>query len=108
MVAPATNTLFPKNRTKRSSNRTSRKFWNVPPTGRKVFQDSRIIERGKPPVVMEPVKATIKIDRPGKVTVYILDHDGVRTDRTVPVQDGQFTIDGARDKTPYYLVVYSE
>ena len=34
-------------------------------TGEKVFQDSRIIEPGKPPVVMEPVKATIKIDRPG-------------------------------------------
>ena len=77
-------------------------------TGEKVFQDSRIIERGKPPVVMEPVKATIRIERPGKATIHVLDHDGALTDRTLPVQDGQFTIDGARDKTPYYLVTYSE
>ena len=77
-------------------------------TGEKVFQDSRIIDRGKPPVVMEPVKATIRIDRPGRATVHVLDQDGVLTDRTLPVQDGQFTIDGTRDKTPYYLVTYAE
>jgi len=77
-------------------------------TGMKVFQDSRIIERGKPPVVMEPVKATIRIDRPGQATVHVLDHDGARTGRTLPVQNGQFTIDGTRDKTPYYLVTYGE
>jgi len=77
-------------------------------TGMKVFQDSRIIERGQAPVVMEPVKATIRIDRPGRATVHVLDHDGARTGRTLPVQDGQFTIDGASDKTPYYLVAYAE
>ena len=77
-------------------------------TGMKVFQDSRIIDRGKAPVVMEPVKATIRIDRPGKATVYVLDNDGVRTDRTLPVQDNQCTIDTARDKTPYYLIAYAQ
>ncbi len=77
-------------------------------TGEKVFQDSRILNRGKAPVVMEPVKATIKIDRPGRATVHVLGQDGSMTDRTLPVENGQFTIDGARDKTPYYLVTYSK
>ena len=77
-------------------------------TGMKVFQDSRIIERGQAPVVMEPVKATIRIDRPGRATVHVLDHDGARTGRVLPAQDGQFTIDGASDKTPYYLVTYAD
>jgi hypothetical protein len=75
-------------------------------TGMKVFEDSRIIDKGEAPVVMEPVKATIAIDRPGRATVHVLDHDGVRTGRTLPVEDGRFTIDGARDRTPYYLVTY--
>ncbi len=77
-------------------------------TGMKIFEDSRVIDKGEPPVVMEPVKATIRIDRPGEATVHVLDHDGARTGRTLPIEDGRFTIDGARDKTPYYLVTYGE
>ncbi|MFW6189168.1 MAG: beta-galactosidase [Planctomycetota bacterium] len=77
-------------------------------TGMKVFEDSRIIDKGEAPVVMEPVAAAIRIDRPGAATVHVLDHDGVRTGRTLPVEDGEFTIDGARDRTPYYLVTYGE
>jgi hypothetical protein len=38
--------------------------------------------------------------------VNVLDHDGGRTGRTVPVKDGRFTLDGARDKAIYYEVVY--
>jgi hypothetical protein len=74
--------------------------------GMKVFHDSRIIERGNAPVLMEPVKARMTIDKPGQATVYVLDHDGCRTGETVPVADGTFTIDGARDKTCYYLIAY--
>ncbi|MFW6118791.1 MAG: beta-galactosidase [Planctomycetota bacterium] len=77
-------------------------------TGMKVFEDSRIIDKGEAPVVMEPMTATIRVDRPGTPTVHVLDHDGVRTGRTLPVEDGEFTINGARDKTPYYLVTYGE
>lgn len=77
-------------------------------TDMKVFQDSRIIQRGKPPVVMEPVKATITLDRPGNATVHVLDHDGVRTGTTIPVTNGTFEIDGARDKTCYYLVSFTD
>ncbi len=38
--------------------------------------------------------------------VNILDHDGRRTGKTLAVQDGRFTIDGAKDKTLYYEVVF--
>jgi hypothetical protein len=77
-------------------------------TGMKVFGDSRIVARGGAPVVMEPVQATVRIDRPGRGTVHVLDHDGARTGRTIPVRAGQFTIDGARDRTPYYLVTFGD
>jgi hypothetical protein len=75
-------------------------------TGMKVFHDSRLLDRGGPPVVMEPVKAAIAIRRSGNPTVHLLDHDGCRTGNTLPVSDGTFLIDGARDKTCYYLVEY--
>jgi hypothetical protein len=44
------------------------------------------------------------MDTPG--TNRLLDHDGARTEKTLPVADGAFTIDGARDKTCYHLVEY--
>jgi hypothetical protein len=77
-------------------------------TDMKVLLDSRLLQGGKPPPVLEPVKARIKLSRPGTPTVVLLDHDGCRTDRTLPVRDGAFEIDGARDRTCYYLVSYAE
>jgi hypothetical protein len=76
-------------------------------TGMRVFRGSRLIDRGTAPIVMEPVKARITIRKTGRPTVYLLDHNGCRTDATLPVRDGTFTIDGARDKTCYYLVTYA-
>jgi Beta-galactosidase len=75
-------------------------------TGMRVFADSRIISRGKPPVVMEPVRAEIRLRKKGTPTVHVLDHDGCRTGKTLPCRDGKIEIDGARDKTCYYLVTY--
>ena len=67
------------------------------------FNDAgdRLLAKGNAPVLLEPVKATIMI--PGKSRLVLLDHDGRRTDKTLPIASGAFTIDGARDKTPYYL-----
>jgi len=65
-----------------------------------------IIERGQGPIKMEPVRARITIDRPGRSTVRLLDHDGLPTDRTLSIQNGAFEIEGAVDKTPYYLVEF--
>lgn len=63
-----------------------------------------IVDNGKAPVLLEPVKAEIEL--PGKQIerVQILDHDGKTTGRSVPVQNGVFTIDGARDKAFYYVI----
>jgi hypothetical protein len=65
-----------------------------------------LLDRGKPPILMEPVKATITVTRPGTPKLIVLDHDGLRTPTTLAVRDGAFTIDGARDKTPYYVVEF--
>jgi hypothetical protein len=64
-----------------------------------------LLDRGKGPVLMEPVKATIAIAGRRVSEVRLLDHDGCRTDRTLQAANGQFVIDGARDRTPYYEVV---
>jgi hypothetical protein len=76
-------------------------------TGMKVFAENRIIEPGDSPVVMEPVKAKILIRRRGKPIVHVLDHSGRKTGRTLPITDGIVEIDGARDRTCYYLISYS-
>ena len=75
-------------------------------TGMKVFNDCRLLARGTGPVVMEPVRARISIRKTGSPTVELLDHDGCRTGKTLRVDNGVFDIDGARDKTCYYLVTY--
>ena len=75
-------------------------------TGMKVFAGDRLIERGDAPVLMEPVKARIQLAGRESPTVRLLDHAGRRTDKTLPVTDGTFEIDGARDRTCYYLVEY--
>ena len=77
-------------------------------TGAKIVLDSRILAKGKAPVVMEPVRASIRIPRADKATVHILDHDGCKTGNTLPLQNGVLVIDTARDKTPYYLITYGQ
>ncbi len=60
----------------------------------------------KGPILMEPVRAEIRLLRKGGAQVHILDHDGMRTGTTIPLENGSFKIDTARDKTPYYLIEY--
>lgn len=75
-------------------------------TGMKVHADRLVVEKGDAPILMEPVRANITLDRPGTPTVHILDHDGARTEHTLPVKNGTISIDTGRDKTCYYLVSY--
>ena len=74
-------------------------------TGMKIVS-GHLLERGAAPVLVEPVAATLTFKRGGTPTVYLLDHAGHRTGVTLPVTDGKVTLDGARDRTPYYLVVW--
>jgi hypothetical protein len=75
-------------------------------TGMRVLNDNRILERGSEPILLEPVRAEISIRRSGSAKVYRLDHSGRKTDRTLPIRDGRFEIDGARDQTCYYLISF--
>ncbi len=75
-------------------------------TGMRVLNDNRILERGSEPILLEPVRAEISIRRSGSAKVYLLDHSGRKTDRTLPIRDGRFEIDGARDQTCYYLISF--
>jgi galactose mutarotase-like enzyme len=68
--------------------------------------ENAVLKQGAGPVLMEPVRARIKLARSGTARVHVLDHDGRRTGRTLKVSDKSFEIDGAKDRTPYYLVVY--
>lgn len=77
-------------------------------TGMKVFNDDRILDKGKGPVLMEPVKARIQLPGRSGARVILLDHNGCRSDKILPVSGGAVEIDGARDKTCYYLVEYAE
>ena len=70
--------------------------------------ENEIVARGAAPIRLEPVKATIDLTGYDIEKVNVLDHDGRRTGRTIPVTAGQFTIDGARDKTMYYEIVLQQ
>jgi hypothetical protein len=60
---------------------------------------------GDKPLLLEPVKATIRLKNNNSFEVELLDHDGRGTGRNIPVTDAVFEIDGARDRTLYYLLV---
>lgn len=74
-------------------------------TGSEFSEDgAQLLRRGSPPLLMEPVQATIRLagDRP--VEVRPLHFDGTPRDATLPLQSsGSFTIDGTA-RTYYYLV----
>jgi hypothetical protein len=68
--------------------------------------NNRVLNNGGPPILLEPVKATLSIAERPIAAVNVLDHDGRRTGQTIPVKDGRFTLDGAKDKAIYYEVVF--
>jgi hypothetical protein len=68
--------------------------------------DNKVLNNGGPPILLKPVKGTVTIGKRQVEAVNILDHDGRRTGRTLPVKDGRFTLDGAKDKAIYYEVVF--
>ena len=68
--------------------------------------DSRTLDNGRGPILLEPVKATLTFSGRSVASVNVLDHDGRRTGKSLPVTDGHFSIDGARDKTLYYEVQF--
>lgn len=68
--------------------------------------DHSVVNNGGPPILLEPVKATVTIAERPIARVNVLDHDGRPSGRTVPVSNGRFTLDGARDQAIYYEVEF--
>jgi hypothetical protein len=68
--------------------------------------DNRVLKNGGPPILLEPVKATVTVGTREVEAVHVLDHDGKRTGRTLPVTGGRFTLDGVKDKAVYYEVLF--
>ncbi len=68
-----------------------------------------IVDNGKPPMRMEPVRAGIAIAGRLIAAVNVLDFDGRRqADKTLSVgKDGQFSIDTGKDHTMYYEVLFA-
>lgn len=69
-----------------------------------VYNPSRtsLLDEGKPPILMEPVKATITLKGIRATRVHILDHHGRRTGGTLPVTNGRFAI--GNEKTFWYEI----
>jgi len=70
--------------------------------------DHHIISNGGSPVLIEPVKATIRFSTRTITAVHVLDQDGVRTAVLLPVTGGAFTIDGAVDHAFYYEIDFQQ
>jgi hypothetical protein len=68
--------------------------------------EDSLLAKGNGPILLEPVKASFTLRRPGAARLILLDHDGKRTDRGQPIRNSAFTIDGAKDRTPYYLIEF--
>ncbi len=70
------------------------------------YQDDTtfLTDQGHMPLLLEPVKATISFQGEKKFDIFVLDHDGVKTAQSVPVEDSVFQIDGEKFKTMYYLI----
>lgn len=75
-------------------------------TAQKIVANEFLLTKGAPPILLEPVHATLMLKRPGNPTVHILDQTGRRTGRTVPVQNGRVLLDSGSDRSPYYLVTW--
>jgi hypothetical protein len=63
-----------------------------------------LLERGKGPILIEPVKASIALPGRQIQSVEALDHDGCPTGKTLRLGSRSFHIDGATDQTPYYRI----
>ncbi len=70
------------------------------------IRNGKVIQIGRPPILMQPVQADISLKNKKTATVYVLNQDGQRTDKTIAINKGTFSIDTANDKTLYYEVVY--
>lgn len=72
------------------------------------FNEDRtiLIDVGEPPVQLEPVKLSLKIDRKTQPKITVLDHSGKRTGQTIPTKNDWINLDGSKTRAIYYLLEY--
>ncbi|MFA7237295.1 MAG: hypothetical protein WC058_10565 [Phycisphaeraceae bacterium] len=75
-------------------------------TGMKMIAGN-LIERGGPPLLVEPVRLELTLKRAGSPTIHVLDHDGKRTGQTLAPVDGKITLDSAQTHAIYYELDYT-
>ncbi len=68
------------------------------------IKGSLIANAGEAPMILEPVKATLRFKRKG--TIEVLNHDGLPTGKTYPIGDNDFELNTQRDKTIYYHITF--
>lgn len=76
-------------------------------TGMKYNADkSQLLEVGQAPILLEPVKASLTLGRPGVPKVIVLDHVGRRTNKVIKPKGEEIVLDGNLYKTIYYELQY--
>ena len=67
---------------------------------------NELLAKGSSPILMEPICADFVWKGRPIQQVNILNHDGVRTGKTIQIQNNQFTLNGQVDQTPYYEILF--
>lgn len=65
-----------------------------------------MLDEGKTPIMLEPVRADIAFQGRKVASVQVLDQNGSLTKETVSVSNGAFHLDTGKDKTLYYKVIF--
>lgn len=69
---------------------------------------TELLSVGTSPILLEPVAIDLQLDPKRKGIVYVLDHTGNRTGKTIPIMNGRLVLDGAVHKAIYYEIAYSK
>jgi len=67
---------------------------------------TELLSTGTSPILIEPVKVTVTLNRKEKPVVTVLDHVGRKTTRTIPVKNNSISFNGTVYQTIYYLIEY--
>jgi hypothetical protein len=72
-------------------------------TGMKYSEDGKtLIEKGESPLLMEGIEATLTFPYAIKGKLYILNHDGERTDKYIEISGNKIDLSGSLHNTFYY------
>jgi hypothetical protein len=63
---------------------------------------TQLLDVGSAPLLLEPVQVNVSMKNVHHKLLYVLDHSGNRTGKSLPLKNGKFYIDGNIYKTMYY------